>query len=116
MKHCSKTISLSLKKDQYKALLKAQAEALILHEKITTTQAKAKVLKPWLEKMVTRAKKSDLTSLRLLRRSLSQNAVKKLLGFARQRYQDRPGGYLRIIKLPPRQHDQAAMAVISFVE
>lgn len=116
MKHGSKKTSLSLKKDQRKALLKAQAEALILREKIRTSQGKAKALRPWLEKMVTRAKKQDLASLRVLRRYLSLKAVKKLQTLSRQRYQNRAGGYLRIIKLPPRQHDQAAMVMISFVE
>lgn len=116
MKHRCKTTSLSLKKDQRQALFKAQAEALILCEKITTSQAKAKALRPRIEKMVTRAKKQDLASLRVLRRCLSLKAVKKLQALSRQRYQNRAGGYLRIIKLPPRQHDQAAMVMIGFVE
>lgn len=116
MKHRSKKKKLSLKRDQRQALLKSLAQALILKEKITTTEAKAKALKPVVEKMITRAKKQDLNSIRFLRRYLSSDAIKKLQTLTRQRYSQRQGGYLRITKLPLRQHDNAKMAIISFVE
>lgn len=116
MKHRSKKKKLSLKGYQGKALLKSLAQSLILKEKIITTEAKAKTLKPVVEKMITRAKKQDVASIRLLRGCLSLAAVKKLQALSRQRYAKRQGGYLRITKLPPRPHDNAKMAIISFLE
>ena len=116
MRHLSNIKKLSLKKDQRKALLKSLAESLITHEKIKTTKAKAKALRPLMEKMITRAKNLDLASMRFLRRSLSLACVKKLRTLARQRYNNRQGGYLRMIKLPPREADNSEMVIMSFVE
>ena len=116
MKHISSIKKLSRKRDQRKALLKTQAESLILKERIKTTETKAKVLKPFVEKLMTQAKKQNLPSLRVLKQSLSSQAVAKIRLLARQRYQGRQGGYLRIVKLPSRVHDSAKMAIISFVE
>lgn len=116
MRHCSKIKKLSLKRDQRQALLKSLAEALIFKEKIKTSQAKARALKPFFEKLVTRAKKQDLSGLRFLRRTLSQTAVNKLRLLTRQRFGTRQGGYLRMVKLPRRPRDNAALVVISFSE
>jgi len=101
---------------QRKALMRSLAEALIKHGKIKTTEAKAKELRPLVEKMVTRAKTNTLTSRRLLISRLGKEAqVKELLEIIAPRYLKRAGGYTRITKLAPRQSDGSKMAVIEFV-
>ena len=89
---------------------------MILHEKMVTTETKAKVVRSLVEKMVTHAKKQDVATIRLLRRSLSDVAVKKLFRLTNQRYMNRAGGYIRLIKLPARIHDAASQAIVSFTE
>ena len=116
MRHRKKVNSLSRDKDHRKALIKNLAESVILHESITTTLAKAKAVKPYVERLITRAKKNDLTTYRyLLQRLPTQNSAKKALEVLGPRYKDRQGGYLRIIKLPARKGDGAKMAKIEFV-
>jgi len=115
MRHQSSKKILSLRCDQRRALLRSLAQSLILQEKLTTTETKAKTIKPIVEKMITRAKKQDISAIRLLRRSLSEVAVKKLMKMA-QRYVLRPGGYLHLVKLPARLQDAAPQALITFVE
>ncbi len=117
MRHLKKNRILSREKAQRKALLRALAKALILKEKVVTTQAKAKEARIFVEKLVTRAKKASLSSQRLLLSRLSNDkkVVKKLIEEIAHRYKDRPGGYTRIIKLGPRKSDGARMAQIEFV-
>jgi large subunit ribosomal protein L17 len=92
------------------------AASLIEEEKITTTVAKAKVLRPYVEKIVTRARRGDLHSRRLLLRNIQDTQViTKLFDDIAPRYVDRPGGYTRIVKLGPRRGDGAEMALIEFV-
>ena len=107
---------LSRKKDQRKALLKALAVAFFLKEKIKTTEAKAKEIRPFVEKFITKAKKGDLASRRLLMRFFSPKIVKKLIDEIAPRYKERGGGYTRIIKLGPRKSDGARMAIIELVK
>lgn len=102
------------KKDQRKALLRSLAQALILHEKITTTEAKAKELKVFIAKIITKAKKQTLASRRNLLKLFSYDIIKKLDELGRK-YADRKGGYTRIVKLMPRQTDSAKIARIEFV-
>jgi len=100
-----------------KALFKNLANELILHERITTTQARAKALRPFVEKLVTRSKNSTLANRRLLVSRLGlQNSVNKLLDVIGPVFKERAGGYTRIIKLLPRHGDNAEIAVIEFVE
>jgi len=106
----------SKKRNQRQALLKGLARALVLNEKITTTEAKAKELSGFIEKLITRAKKGDLASRRLLRGFLSAEMVKKLVDDIAPRYKTRDGGYTRVMKLTPRQSDGAKMAIIELVE
>lgn len=106
---------LSRKSDERKALIKALISALILHEKIETTEAKAKEISRFTEKFITRSKKSDLSSRRLLARFFSPKLVKKLIDEIGQRYKDRQGGYTRIIRLGQRKTDGARMAIIELV-
>jgi large subunit ribosomal protein L17 len=89
---------------------------LIVHEQITTTQAKAKVLRPYAEKMITKARRGDLHARRTVLKKITNNAVvTKLFDDVAPRYADRPGGYLRITKLGPRRGDGAEMAKVELV-
>ncbi len=116
MRKKKKGRKLKRKKDQRKALLKSLAESLVEHERITTTQAKAKELAPFIEKLITKAKKGGLSQRREVARVLSKKSTKKLFDEIAPRYKDRPGGYTRILKLPPRKSDGAKMAIIEFVK
>jgi large subunit ribosomal protein L17 len=103
--------------NQRKALLCNLANALIEREHILTTLPKAKDLKPIVERMVTFARnKEPLSAYRHLHKTLRSDAsCKKLVKELGPRYENRPGGYLRIIKAGFRYGDQAPMAVIEFV-
>ena len=116
MKKLKKGRKLSRKRDQRRALLKSLALALILNEKIKTTEAKAKELRSFLEKYINRAKNSDLATRRLLSKFFPPSAVKKLIGEIGPRYKERSGGYTRIIKLGLRKSDGAKMAIIELVK
>jgi len=99
------------------ALFRNQAAALIKHEQITTTLAKAKELRPYVEKLVTLAKKGGLSNRRLAHaRLLDDTQLVKLFDVIGPRYEDRNGGYCRVIKAGTRASDAAAMAVIEFVD
>lgn len=99
------------------ALLRNLAASLISHERIRTTEAKAKELRPFVERLVTLGKRD---SLHARRRALAilprKDSVKKLFGEISPRFAERPGGYTRILKLGPRQGDGALMAFIEFVD
>ena len=120
MRHRSKKVTLDRKTGQRTALLKGLVINLITHEKIVTTEAKAKALRPVIERIVTRACKSDgsLTQRRLLLAKLYNNrdAVNKLLTVIAPRYKDRKGGYTRITKLDVRKGDGASQAQIEFIK
>jgi len=107
---------LSRKSAPRKALLKALASALILIEKIKTTEAKAKELSGFIAKSISRAKLGGLCSKRLLAREFSPKIVKKLVEEIAPRYKERKGGYTRIIKLGPRKSDGAEMVVIELIK
>jgi len=99
-----------------KALIRSLADSLVLYEKIKTTEAKAKELRPYIEKLVTTASKGDLTARRrLISKLMTPNAVKKMLEVYGPKYKERKGGYTRVVKLPPRAGDGARMAQIEFV-
>ena len=100
-----------------RALLKNLAADLILHEKIVTTKVRAKALRPVVEKLITRAKKDSLANRRyLVARLKRENEVRKLLELIGPTFKERPGGYLRISKLPARAGDNTEMAAVEFVE
>ncbi len=93
------------------------ATALFQHGRITTTQAKAKRVRPLAERMITFAKRGDLASRRRVMTVIrDKGAVHELFTQIGPRYANRPGGYTRIIKLEPRKGDNAPMAVIELVE
>jgi large subunit ribosomal protein L17 len=106
----------SRKKDQRKALLKSLATPLILKEKIKTTEAKAKEISRVVERFITRAKKNDVSTRRNLSKFFSSRVVKKLVNEIGPRFQDRKGGYTRVIKLGPRKSDGAKMAIVELVK
>ncbi|MYH56302.1 MAG: 50S ribosomal protein L17 [Acidimicrobiia bacterium] len=97
-------------------MLSNLTEALIWDEQITTTLTKAKVLRPYAEKIITKARRGDLHSRRLVLRHLSDlEVITKLFDEIAPRYKERPGGYTRIVKLGPRRGDNAEMAMIELV-
>lgn len=117
MRHQKKTVKLGLTAEHRKALLANQVCSLIEHQRIKTTLAKAKAVRPLAEKMVTLGKKGSLharrTALAVLRQS---DAVKKLFEDIAPRSADRKGGYTRIIKLGQRKSDSAAVAFLEWVD
>jgi large subunit ribosomal protein L17 len=97
-------------------ILANMAASLIEEERITTTETRAKLLRPYVEKMVTKARRGDLHARRLVLRKIQDKAVvTKLFDDVAPRYEDRDGGYTRIVKLGPRRGDGTEMAVIEFV-
>ena len=99
-----------------RALVRGQLTSLVLHEAITTTEAKAKEVAPRFEHLVTTAKKGTLASGRQLRTELlTENAIQKLLQELLPAFTERHGGYTRIVKLAPRRGDNAPMARLSLV-
>ncbi len=99
------------------ALFRNMAAALIKHEQITTTLAKAKELRPYVEKLVTLAKKGGLSNRRLAHaRLMDETQLAKLFDAIAPRYADRSGGYTRVVKAGIRASDAAAMAIIEFVD
>mgnify|MGYP006312220103 CR=1 FL=1 len=116
MRHRKKGKILDRKFQSRKALLRSLATNLVLFEKIKTTEAKAKALKPIIEKLITKAKKGDLTARRdLLKYLYLEVAVKKMINEMGPRYKDRKGGYTRISKLGTRQGDGAQIAQIELI-
>ena len=116
MRHRVKGKTLDRAKAPRELMLKNLASSIIIYEKVKTTQAKAKAVKPLVEKLVTIAKKNDLTARRKLLDVLyHKKAVNKALEILGPRYKDVNGGYTRIIKLGQRQGDGAEMAQIEFV-
>ncbi len=107
---------LSRPKNQRKALLKSLAASLFLQGKIKTTEAKAKELRIYAEKYITRSKKNDVSNKRLLAKELHPLIVKKLSNEIAPQYIERKGGYTRIVKLGPRKSDGARMVIIELVK
>lgn len=116
MKHNKRGRKFGRETKQRKELLRGLAEALIIKGRITTTQAKAKGLRPYVEKIVTKSRKNNIAAARFLAARFSRTLVKKLLQEIGPKFANRSGGYLRIINLPRRLSDGAKMAVIEFVE
>lgn len=100
---------------QRKALLRSLAAHLIVRGTMSTTQAKAKELRPFIERLIRRACKGKLHDKRIASRVLPSAAAIKLVQEIAPRYRERTGGYTRIIKTKIRRGDAAPMAVIEFV-
>jgi large subunit ribosomal protein L17 len=117
MRHQKKTIKLGRTAEHRRALLANQVCSLIEHQRIKTTLAKAKAVRPLAEKMVTLGKNGSLHARRTALGTLRQkNAVKKLFGEIAPRSANRNGGYTRIVRLGQRKSDSASMAFIEWVD
>ena len=117
MRHGKKFNHLSRTADHRKAMLANMAISLIMHKRITTTLAKAKALKVYVEPLITRCKDDSTNSRRVVFRYLqNKEALKELFGVVSEKVGDRPGGYTRIIKLGSRQGDGADMAFTELVD
>ena len=117
MRHNKKFNHLGRTASHRNAMLANMAISLIMHKRITTTLAKAKALKKYVEPLITRSKNDTTTSRRVVFRYLQDKyAVKELFGDVAAKVADRPGGYTRVIKLGTRQGDAASIAFIELVD
>lgn len=117
MRHHNTKRKFGRKKNVRNALVNSLALNLIVREKIKTTEPKAKELRPFIEKLVTKAKKGDMANRKLVISQLSnrKREVKKLFDVIAPKYADKKGGYTRVLKLGVRKSDGAKMAIIEFV-
>lgn len=117
MRHRKKGRQLSRSPSHKKATLRNMATNLFRHERIRTTQAKAKELRPYAERLITIARDDTVHARRKVARKIADREVLgKLFDDIGPRFADRPGGYTRILKLGPRRSDSAEMALIELVE
>ena len=117
MRHGKKFNHLSRTADHRRAMLANMAISLIMHKRITTTLAKAKALKKYVEPLITRSKDDSTNSRRVVFSYLqNKEALKELFGPVAQKVGDRPGGYTRIIRLGFRQGDAAEICFIELVD
>jgi large subunit ribosomal protein L17 len=117
MRHRKKRNKLSRDAGHRKALVKNLCNEVVQHERIRTTEAKAKMIRPEVEKLITLAKRGDLHARRQALSALGQDkfAVHKLFEEIAPRYSQRAGGYTRILKLGPRRSDATEMVYIELV-
>jgi len=116
MRHRSKVKVLDRKKAPREAMLRNLATSLVLYEKVKTTQARAKTVKPLVEKLITRGKVKSIHNKQQLSRVLTdKKAVQKILDVLGPRYKERKGGYTRIIKIGQRQGDGGMVVQIELV-
>ena len=117
MRHRKKGRKFGRIKKVRKALFRSLLRSLILKERIRTTEAKAKEVRPKIERLITKAKKNTLASRReVLMDMADEVSTKKIFSQIAPKFRERPGGYTRIIKLPRRRSDNAKMAIIEFVK
>ena len=117
MRHGKKFNHLGRTADHRRAMLANMAISLIMHKRITTTLAKAKALKKYVEPLITRSKDDSTNSRRVVFSYLqNKEALKELFGAVAQKVGDRPGGYTRIIKTGFRANDAAPMCFIELVD
>ena len=117
MRHRRKGKKLGVNPSHRRALLANLAENLIIHKRIKTTDARAKELRRYIEPLVTKAKKGDVNSIRMIARKIRhKNILNILLTDIAPVFEKRNGGYTRIIKLGFRDNDRASVSLIEFVE
>lgn len=117
MRHLKKGHKLGRTHSHRKALLANMASSLILHERIQTTDAKCKALRPYVERLVTFGKRGDLHARRVvLSRLRDREATAKLFESIAPRFETRAGGYTRIVKVGSRDGDRAPISLIEFVD
>lgn len=117
MRHHNANRKFGRERNQRNALMRGLTRSLLVHGKITTTEAKAKSLRPVVEDLITKAKRDTLATRRLVTARLENKAAlsKKLFTEIAPRYKERAGGYTRIVKLPRRKSDGSSMAVIELI-
>jgi len=117
MRHGSKTKKFNRSRKVRAGLMKSLVVALVDQRSIKTTEAKAKVLRPMIEKIVTQAKKNNIGAKRVIEAKLgSKKMAEKIVTEFGKKFEGRNGGYTRIIKLPKRLKDAASMARIEFID
>ena len=116
MEHGKKKRKFGRETKQRKELMRDLELALITNGKIVTTEAKAKSLKPSVEKIISRTLKNDLVSKRFITARYGKVAAKKIITDIAPKFSNRNGGFTRIIKIPKRISDGSKMAIIEFVE
>ena len=117
MRHRKKGRKLGVNTSHRRAMLSNLAENLILHKRIKTTESRAKELRRYIEPLVTKAKKGDLNSIRMITRKIRHKDILGiLLNDIAPVYENRNGGYTRIVKLGFRDNDRASVALIEFVD
>lgn len=117
MRHHSKTKKFDRSKGARAGLFKALAIALVSREKIETTEAKAKALRPYVEKLITQGKKGTLASIKNIISKIGDNQEARKLGKElAERYKSRSGGYTRVVKTGRRAKDASPMAIIELVK
>jgi len=117
VRHRKKGKKLGVNPSHRRALLANLAENLIIHKRIKTTDARAKELRRYIEPLVTKAKKGDLNSIRMIAKKIRhKNILNILLSDIAPVYDGRNGGYTRIIKLGFRDNDRASVSLIEFVD
>jgi len=116
MRHQKKGRKFGRIRGRRKSFLNILMHNLIMENRIQTTEARAKEIKPMVEKLITTAKKNDLSSLRILMKRIPKDSAYKLYHEIAPRYKDRNGGYLRIVKTSDvRKRDGAGQVIIEFV-
>jgi len=117
MRHLHKGRKFGLKTGPRRSFLRILSNNLISHERITTTEARAKELKGIVERYITYGKQQNLAGLKMLLEKLPKAAAFKVYHEIAPRYKDRKGGYTRVMKkAAPRKHDGSKMAIIEFVK
>jgi len=117
MRHLKKGRKLGTDASHTKAMLRSLATALFTNERIKTTEARAKEVRPLVDKIITWAKKGDVHSRRLALAELGdRELVHKIFSELAPRFEGRDGGYTRILKLGPRKGDAAPMVILELVE
>ena len=116
MRHLSNQKKFGRTRNQRNALLNGLIRSLIEREKIVTTTVKAKGIKPQVEQIITKGKNKNLSTIRYLHSLLDSKNAKKVYEILSPRYQERTGGYTKILRIPPRKSDGAEMAIIEFIK
>lgn len=116
MRKRNKGRKLSMKIGPRRALIRTLANSFFMYEKIQTTEARAKELRPFVEKLITRAKTNTVANQRIVAQKLTPEMSKKLFGEIAPKYKERNGGYTRIIKMGPRNSDGSKIAIIELVK
>lgn len=116
MRHHNTKRKFGRTKNQRNALLNGLVYSLVKHKRIVTTEAKARELRPTVEKLVTKSKNTDLHTKRVIQSKTGSFDVARELESIAEKMKDRQGGYTRIIKMEPRKSDGSKMAYIEFVE